>query len=70
MVSNIYTLSRLNIVNCMVLIPQVVREALPSFKQCSAQDPNQLIERKYDTYLPDGLDTEVDKDSIIKGLPL
>ena len=45
-----------------------MREALPSFKQCSAQDPSQLIERKYDTYLPDGLDTEVDRESIIKGV--
>lgn len=31
------------------------------------RDPTQPVERKYDTYLPDGMDTEVDKEDIIKG---
>lgn len=47
---------------------QVVRESMPTFKQCAARDPTQLIEKKYDTYLPDGMDTEVDKEDVIKGI--
>ncbi|KAF6020788.1 XRCC5 [Bugula neritina] len=45
----------------------VSRESLPSFKKCSARNPDEDITKKFDTFLPDGTNTEVDKEDIIKG---
>lgn len=46
---------------------QVTRVAPPSFKRCSARNPEENIEKKFDTFLPDDTNTEVDKEEIIKG---
>lgn len=41
---------------------------MPSFKRCSVRNPNEGIEKRYDTFLPDDTNTEVDKEDIIKGI--